>query len=88
MEPQHARTKSTQSNSDPAGCVVCGDRKHERKLYVCKQFQMLTIAEKKAAVRMLGACRRCLEVHDDSSNVRSKEGSSNTDKKEKQRSSK
>lgn len=66
MEPRHARTKSAKSSNDPAGCVVCGDRKHKRKLYFCKQFRALTLAEKKAAVKKLEACKRCLEIHDDS----------------------
>ena len=37
-EPRHARTKSTKSGNDHTGCVVCGDEKHKRKLYFCKQF--------------------------------------------------
>ncbi len=32
-EPRYARTKSTRSSNDHAGCVVCCDRKHRSKLY-------------------------------------------------------
>lgn len=70
VEPRHARTKLTKAGSGPAGCVVCGDPKHRRKLYFCKQFRGLKLAERKAAVRKLGACRECLEVHDDSSSCK------------------
>ncbi|KAK5862062.1 hypothetical protein PBY51_017494 [Eleginops maclovinus] len=60
---KHARTKSTNSSSSQASCVVCGDRGHGRKLYYCKKFKELRVAEKKEAVKELGACGRCLEVH-------------------------
>lgn len=66
MEPRHGRTKSSKSGNDQAGCVVCGDGKHKRKLYFCRQFRALKLTERKAAVRKLGACRGCLEIHDDS----------------------
>ena len=59
-EPRHARTKSTKAGSDHTGCVVCGDVKHKRKLYFCKQFQRLKLTEKTAAVNKLGACKKCL----------------------------
>ncbi len=62
-EPRWARTKSTKSNSDQAGCVVCGDTKHRKKLYFCKQFRASKLEEKAAAIRMLGACKKCLEVY-------------------------
>lgn len=63
-EPRHARTRATKSNDAPAGCVICGDGKHRRKLYFCKQFRAMKPAEKNAAVKKLGACERCLELHD------------------------
>lgn len=66
-EPRWARTKSTKSSNDQTGCVVCGDVKHKRKLYFCKQFRSLKPADRRAAVRKLGACNRCLEVHEDHS---------------------
>nr|XP_061826459.1 uncharacterized protein LOC133612783 [Nerophis lumbriciformis] len=69
-EPRHARTKSTKASDDHTGCVVCGDGKHRKKLYYCMQFRALQLAEKKAAAKKLGACKRCLEVHDDSSDCK------------------
>ncbi|XP_034071084.1 uncharacterized protein LOC117545423 [Gymnodraco acuticeps] len=66
-DPRHARTKSTKMTDDQAACVICGDEKHRRKLYFCRKFRALELTEKKSAVRKLGACRRCLEVHDGSS---------------------
>ncbi|XP_060777192.1 uncharacterized protein LOC132886504 [Neoarius graeffei] len=63
-KPRHARTRATKSSDEPTGCVVCGDIKHKRKLFFCKKFQALKPAEKGAAVKKLGACERCLEVHD------------------------
>lgn len=41
---------------------VCGDVKHRRKLYFCKQFRVLNSEE--TAVKKLGACERCLKLHD------------------------
>ncbi|XP_033975580.1 uncharacterized protein LOC117473794 isoform X2 [Trematomus bernacchii] len=69
IEQKSARTKSTKS-ADDQGCVVCGDVKHKRKLYFCKQFRALRAAERKASVKKLGACTRCLEVHDDQSSCK------------------
>lgn len=60
---KHARTKATNSSGPQASCVVCGERGHGKKLYYCKKFKALRVAEKKEAVRRLGACGRCLEVH-------------------------
>ncbi len=66
IEPRQARTRAlNQSSSHLSGCVVCGDSKHKKKLYFCKKFHMLRLTEKKDAVRRLGACSKCLEVHDD-----------------------
>ncbi|XP_047221695.1 uncharacterized protein LOC124868446 [Girardinichthys multiradiatus] len=63
-EQRQARTRtSNQSSSHTSGCVVCGDIKHRKKLYFCKKFRVLNFTEKKDAVRKLGACRKCLEVH-------------------------
>nr|XP_017209463.2 uncharacterized protein LOC108181536 [Danio rerio] len=63
-EPKWAKTKSTKSNTDQDGCVVCGDAKHKWKLYFCKQFRASKLVDKKAAVSALGACKKCLEVHE------------------------
>ncbi|KAL3973928.1 GTP-binding protein [Sarotherodon galilaeus] len=66
VELKHSRTKFTKLGSDE-GCVVCGDGKHKKKLYFCRQFKTLKLAEKKAAIKKLGACWSCLEVHDNGS---------------------
>lgn len=63
---KYTRTKSTKLSSNKPGCVVCGEGGHERKLYFCKQFRSLKLSERKAAISKLGACKRCLEVHDES----------------------
>ncbi|KAM9744581.1 uncharacterized protein ACNS7B_011726 [Menidia menidia] len=67
MEQRHARTKSVKAMDDFASCVVCGDGKHRRRLYFCRQFKTLTLTKKRAAVKKVGACRKCLEIHDDKS---------------------
>ncbi|KAJ8278530.1 hypothetical protein GJAV_G00088610 [Gymnothorax javanicus] len=65
-EQRQARTRpSNQSSSHLSGCVICGDIKQKKKLYFCKKFRALKLTEKKDAVRKLGACWKCLEVHDD-----------------------
>lgn len=62
-EPRHARTRATELGDDHEGCVVCGDVRHRKKLFFCKQFKSLRLVDKKAAVRELGACEKCLEIH-------------------------
>ena len=64
-DSRHATTRATKSDGAQAGCVICGDEKHRAKLYFCKQFRALKPAERNAAVKELGACERCLEIHDD-----------------------
>ncbi|XP_039456743.1 uncharacterized protein LOC120433854 [Oreochromis aureus] len=66
VELKHSRTRFTKSGSDER-CVVCGDGKHKKKLYFCRQFKTLKLAEKKAAIKKLGACWSRLEVHDNRS---------------------
>ncbi|KAJ0068903.1 hypothetical protein NL108_014013 [Boleophthalmus pectinirostris] len=58
------------STSLSPGCVICGDSKHSKRLYFCKRFQVLKISEKKDAVRKLGACIKCLEVHSEHDNCK------------------
>ena len=64
-DSRHATTRATKSDGAQAGCVICGDEKHRAKLYFCKQFRALKPAVRNAAVKELGACERCLEIHDD-----------------------
>lgn len=60
-----ARTKTTKCTNDILGCIVCGDPKHRRKLYFCRRFRInLKPSEKRDVVQQLGACKRCLEIHD------------------------
>ncbi|XP_061917836.1 uncharacterized protein LOC133659119 [Entelurus aequoreus] len=61
---KYARTKSAKSSSETAGCIICGDPKHRRRLYFCRRFRInLKPSEKRDAAQQLGACKRCLEVH-------------------------
>ncbi|XP_049606772.1 uncharacterized protein [Syngnathus scovelli] len=70
-EQRQARTRaSSQSSSHLSGCIICGDSKHKRKLYFCKKFRVLRLTEKKKAVRKLGACWKCLEIHDGDNHCR------------------
>ncbi|KAK7918663.1 hypothetical protein WMY93_009947 [Mugilogobius chulae] len=60
---KYARTKTTKSTSE-AGCIICGDTRHKKKLYICRKFRTAKLlSEKRDAVQQLGACKRCLEVH-------------------------
>ncbi|KAG7520072.1 hypothetical protein JOB18_022240 [Solea senegalensis] len=60
-----APKRQNKSNTNHAGCVVCGSMQHKKKLFFCKHFRALKLTEKEAAVSKLGACEKCLEVHDD-----------------------
>ncbi|XP_058503794.1 uncharacterized protein LOC131471311 [Solea solea] len=63
---KHARTKATKSSNETVGCIICGDPKHRKKLYFCRKFRTnLKPSEKRDAAQQLGACKRCLEVHND-----------------------
>ncbi|KAK7933355.1 hypothetical protein WMY93_004251 [Mugilogobius chulae] len=62
--PKQARTRATRANPQGA-CAVCGESGHKRRLYRCKKFKTLSLAEKKAAIRQSGTCKNCLEVHED-----------------------
>ncbi|XP_077457750.1 uncharacterized protein LOC144074933 [Stigmatopora argus] len=60
---RYASTKSTRKG----GCVVCGDKRHREKLFFCKTFKNLKPKDKLSAVERLGACKKCLECHEDES---------------------
>lgn len=61
---KYARTKTTKSSSETAGCIICGDPKHRKRLYFCRRFRTnLKPSEKRDAAQQLGACKRCLKVH-------------------------
>lgn len=59
FERKLAFTRSTWKE----GCVVCGDERHREKVFFCKRFKGLKLAEKLSAVRKLGACKKCLGCH-------------------------
>ncbi len=74
-ERNHAFTKSTKiapSKYSPSesACIVCGSEKHKEKIFFCKKFKELKLAEKKVILRKLGLCRKCLGHHDDDSKCR------------------
>lgn len=62
QDPQPSRA-AMQSNTSAPECIVCGHVKHGQRLYFCKKFQALKLRDKKDAVRRLGACKKCLEIH-------------------------
>ena len=45
--------------------MCCGEEKHSEKIFFCKRFKELKPNEKLSAVEKLGACKKCLECHDD-----------------------
>ena len=64
MFVKYSRTKTAKSSSEPIGCIICGDPKHRKKLFFCRRFRTnLKPQEKRDAAQRLGACKRCLEVH-------------------------
>lgn len=46
-------------------CAVCGDADHGGKLFRCKTFRKANLSEKKAQVKKVRACTKCLDVHGD-----------------------
>lgn len=42
LERKFASTRSTKKE----GCVVCGDERHREKVFFCKRFKELKLAEK------------------------------------------
>ena len=65
FERKHASTRSAKKGKPEDACVVCGDGGHSSKIFFCKKFRWLKPPEKEAAVRRLGACKRCLRCHGD-----------------------
>lgn len=62
QDPQQSKA-AMQTNSSAPECIICGHAKHGQRLYFCRKFQALKLREKKDAVRRLGACKKCLEIH-------------------------
>ncbi|GAA6097417.1 uncharacterized protein LOC108181458 [Tachysurus ichikawai] len=60
----YAFTKTAKKASVDGGCIICGSEKHKGKIFFCKKFKELELAEKSSIVRRLGACKRCLGCHE------------------------
>lgn len=56
---------STRSMRKAGGCIICGDERHKEKIFFCKRFKELKLAEKVQAVKKLGACKKCLGCHEE-----------------------
>ncbi|XP_048035062.1 uncharacterized protein LOC125260633 [Megalobrama amblycephala] len=69
-ERSHAFTKSTKTVPSESLCIVCGSEKHKGKIFFCRKFKELELAEKKVILRKLGVCRKCLGHHEDDSKCR------------------
>ncbi len=69
FEGRHASTRTTKKGSD-GGCTVCGAVNHKDKIFFCKKFKELKLAEKRAALRRIGACKKCLGCHEGDTNCR------------------
>jgi len=63
-EKKISSTKSTKKEEIDEVCGVCGESGHNNKIFFCRKFKRLKLPEKKAVLRKLGACRRCLGCHD------------------------
>ncbi|XP_054861306.1 uncharacterized protein LOC129347620 [Amphiprion ocellaris] len=64
-ERKIASTKTTKKEKLDEVCGVCGDGGHNNKIFFCRKFKRLKLPEKKAVLRKLGACRKCLGCHDE-----------------------
>jgi len=62
FERKYSSTRSTRRDR---WCIVCGEERHEEKLFFCKQFKSLNLVEKLDAVKRVGACKRCLRCHEE-----------------------
>lgn len=69
-ERSHAFTKSTKTEPSESLCIVCGSEKHKGRIFFCRKFKELELAEKKVILRKLGVCRKCLGHHEDDSKCR------------------
>lgn len=81
-----ASTKATKKEDGDEGCVICGNEKHQNRIFFCKKFKGLKLLEKEAAVKKIGACRECLGYHVDSDDCKGTYLCKNKDCKSKGRS--
>lgn len=60
-----ASTRNTKKGEPDEVCGVCGDSGPNNKIFFCRKFKRLKLSEKKAVLKKLGACRKCLGCHDE-----------------------
>lgn len=58
-------TRTTKKGDPGEVCGVCGDSGHNNKIFFYRKFKRLKLSEKKAVLKKLGACRKCLGCHDE-----------------------
>ncbi|CAL9690628.1 unnamed protein product [Knipowitschia caucasica] len=61
------KATSTQKDALSSSCIVCREEGHEGRLFACKAFKRLDLSSKKALLKKIGACLRCLRLHDEDS---------------------
>ncbi|CAL9701094.1 unnamed protein product [Knipowitschia caucasica] len=61
------KATSTQKDALSSSCIVCREEGHEGRLFACKAFKRLNLSSKKALLKKIGACLRCLRLHDEDS---------------------
>ncbi len=61
FEGRHASTRTTKKGS-VGGCTVCGAVNHNDKIFFCKKFKELKLAEKRAALRRIGHVKSALDA--------------------------
>ncbi len=64
-ERTYAFTRMTKKDSTEGGCILCGAEKHKGKIFFCRKFKEIKLAEKKSIVRKLVACKKCFGCHED-----------------------
>ena len=63
-ERRFVSTRTTKKELDDV-CGVCGDHGHNNKIFFCREFKRLKLPQKNAALKKLGACKKCLVSHDE-----------------------
>lgn len=58
-----AFTKSTVGQKEHQDCIVCGEISHPGRLFACKIFRDQDLQGKRAYVRKLELCWKCLRSH-------------------------
>lgn len=63
-EKKIALTRTTKRPELDDVCGVCGDSGHSNKIFFCRKFKGMRLPEKKAVLKKLGLCTKCLGCHD------------------------